>query len=284
MIALFAAFYDALNLGDPPASQLLVEKDQGATPAVVPSAVIEPSPVDASEEGAEPAQPPLAGVDTETLSVAEPEIDVALEGVDHAPLAPVEQPPRLEDVGQGLPLADPLAEGPDHGESVSEVTGEALPAAGPAPDAPGQQAPVPAEVGPLLAQAEQALSRNRLMAPASDNAYRYYREALALDPANDQAKAGIARIVGRYRTLAQQSLKQGRRADARLYASRGLKLAPRDRDLLAIQRQASRSRPARSPRETTETASPEETASSFIDRLHDWLRSGRTDNSHFLDH
>lgn len=283
MVVLFATFYDALNQEDPPAPIGQLTPGQGATSAAVPLGGIAPPPVDADKVEAEPPQAPLAGLDTDTPSVAEPEIAAALEGAEHAPLARVESGPRLEDLGRGLPSADTLAQDPDVAQSASAVTDEPLPGLESASAAPGQQASPPAEVGPLLARAESALSRNRLMAPASDNAYRYYQEVLALDPANDQAKAGLARIVGRYRALAQQSLKQGRRSDARLYASRGLKLAPRDRDLLAIQRQASRSRPARSRGEASGAETPEETASNLIDRLHAWLRSGRTDSSLFLD-
>jgi len=184
------------------------------------------------------------------------------------------------DIGEFEPT-EAVALGPADGSKSTSAPGGAELAED---AAPVPQAPSPEEVGALLAQAEAALARNRLMTPASDSAYRYYRDVLSVDPANEQAKAGIQRIVARYREFAQQSLKKGRRGDARLYASRGLKLAPKDRHLLAIQRRASRSRVAKPKGEVPEVVASEEAATDVFQRINTWLRSGRSDTNHFLDH
>lgn len=124
------------------------------------------------------------------------------------------------------------------------------------------------------------------MVPSDDNAYAYYQEALALDPTNDRALEGVQRIVERYRELARQSLEKGDRADARRLASRGLRLAPRDRDLLAIARRASRRSAPRAQREASEPTAPapeQEGPAKVAGRIRAWLRSARSDQSHFLD-
>jgi len=181
-------------------------------------------------------------------------------------------------------LLDGTAIGSDETPLVDAESQSTLGLAGASPDTPAQQPP---EVGRLLEQAEAALSQNRLMAPAGDNAYGYYQEVLASDPENEQARAGLQRIVTRYRELAQQSLKKGNRAEARRYASRGLTLAPRDQQLLSVQRQASRSRARKPQRGAPQAAASEQQASQVpqvLDRIEAWLRSGRTDTSYFLDH
>lgn len=133
------------------------------------------------------------------------------------------------------------------------------------PENPMSSEKIPAGVQVLLAKAESALSRNRLTVPAGDNAYGHYRSVLALDPNNARARAGVQRIVRLYRELAKQRLTEADPSGARRYASRGLKISPRDSELLAIKRQASHEAPE------------------LLGRIERWFRSGRTDNSLFLD-
>lgn len=143
-----------------------------------------------------------------------------------------------------------------------------------------QQTEPDPEINELLAQAEQALSNNRLTVPSGDNAYLYYQKVLALDPGNAQARDGMQRILERYRQLAQQRLNKRDRRGARLYASRGLKIWPGDRTLSAIKRQTVKRRVARKERGPPEQA-PE--VPDILERVEKWFRSGRTDRSEFLD-
>jgi type II secretory pathway predicted ATPase ExeA len=146
-----------------------------------------------------------------------------------------------------------------------------------------QDRPIPAspEVTALLAQAERALAQNRLTAPVNDNAYAHYRTVLALDPANAEARAGLQRIVHQYRQLARQRLTKGDLSGARRFASRGLTIEPRDRQLLTIKRQAaSRAAQAARPR----AARPRHEDPDLFSRIERWFRSGKSDNSPFLDH
>jgi type II secretory pathway predicted ATPase ExeA len=135
------------------------------------------------------------------------------------------------------------------------------------------------EIEALLTKAELAMSTNRLTVPSGDNAYAYYREVLALDPKNAQARAGIGRIVHRYRQLAQQRLRRGDWRGARRFASRGLKIWPRDAKLRSIKRRAARARVANRERNAPETPEVPEP----LKRIAEWFRSGDTNGSAFLD-
>ncbi|MDX1433940.1 MAG: protein kinase, partial [Gammaproteobacteria bacterium] len=69
---------------------------------------------------------------------------------------------------------------------------------------------VPAEdVAALLSAATDAIADLRLTTPQDDNAYRYYRRVLELDPDNAQATRGLALIVERYVELAQSAVAAG---------------------------------------------------------------------------
>lgn len=164
-------------------------------------------------------------------------------------------------------LVDTLATAPS-----AEIPGAAQPSGTQAEDQQQQEQADP-ETSELLVKAEGALSRNRLLVPSGDNAYAYYRTVLARDPGNARARAGVQRIVQRYRQLAQQRLNRGDRRGARLFASRGLKIRPRDRQLLAIKRRAGTTRAAKRKSELPE----------IVERVEKWFRSGDTTGSAFLD-
>jgi len=67
----------------------------------------------------------------------------------------------------------------------------------PAPSsAPPLSATNDAQLQPLLAHADAAYRSGNLLPPASGNALEGYRSALAIDPTNADARAGIERIVG----------------------------------------------------------------------------------------
>lgn len=125
----------------------------------------------------------------------------------------------------------------------------------------------------LLAQAQQAMDSNRLTVPAGDNAYGHYRAALRLDPGNPRARAGVQGIVTRYRGLAEQRLRKGDLSGARRFAARGLTISPGDPELLALKRKATRPKGLK----------PERESPALLARLENWLRSGRSDRSLFLE-
>lgn len=69
----------------------------------------------------------------------------------------------------------------------------------------------------LVAQGDLALTKDRLTVPANDNALLHYRQALALDPANAQAQAGVKRVAKRYRKLARIAHDNGNSKQALKY-------------------------------------------------------------------
>jgi type II secretory pathway predicted ATPase ExeA len=253
----------------------IAESSRGAAPSVVTSRGTE-RPI------AEPTQPVSAPVEADTGVPSTPG-----DGSDAGEprIAQGQIDPTIADMeAMGIENPEALAQSQAGSPEIpGDITDTAPPVAGETADQ-DQQATQSPEIELLLSNAELALSNDRLMVPADDNAYGYYQEVLALDPTNDQARDGVQRIVKRYGELAGQSLRKGNRADARRYASRGLTLEPTDRDLLAIQRQASRPRVRKSQDQATKAAAKEQEPPTVLDRIEGWLRSGRTDQSHFLDH
>lgn len=74
------------------------------------------------------------------------------------------------------------------------------------------------KIARLLELAEDALAHDRLMHPAEDNAYDWYRQVLDLDELNTDAHWGMHRITQRYLQLAERAFKEGKpnRAEAML--------------------------------------------------------------------
>jgi protein TonB len=66
----------------------------------------------------------------------------------------------------------------------------------------------------LLARAAQALAANRLVAPSGDNALELYLQELARNPANAEARAGIAALRERLLARAQSALLEERLDEA----------------------------------------------------------------------
>ena len=93
----------------------------------------------------------------------------------------------------------------------------------------------PTEVERHLASARAALEADRLTTPPEDNAYFHYRKALALEPGNEAAAAGIARIADRFADSAEQQLAQDNPDAARLQIENGLSIQPDAPRLLALQ-------------------------------------------------
>jgi serine/threonine-protein kinase PpkA len=85
-----------------------------------------------------------------------------------------------------------------------------------------------------LQAGNNALNRDRLTTPESDNAYRHYKRVLAHAPGNADALTGIERIADRYAVLARRSLAAGDLRQARLYLERGTGVRTRHAGLRAV--------------------------------------------------
>jgi tetratricopeptide (TPR) repeat protein len=90
----------------------------------------------------------------------------------------------------------------------------------------------------LLEQAEQQLANLQLMAPEGNNAYESYRMVLQLEPQNQPAAAGLARLVAEYQRMSRSSFTLGDYADSLQYAEAGLRIDPAASLLLDLQREA----------------------------------------------
>ena len=78
----------------------------------------------------------------------------------------------------------------------------------------------------LLMAAEQALSADRLMSPAHDNAYDRYRAVLLLKPGNEQATSGLQQVFLRYLALTRSALAKARWRQADVYLARASIISP----------------------------------------------------------
>ncbi len=78
----------------------------------------------------------------------------------------------------------------------------------------------------LLTQGAAAEQARRLTTPEHDNAVGYYRDALALDPGNPDARAGLKRVTEQYIAWAEQAQAQRRFVKAEDYLAKARSVDP----------------------------------------------------------
>jgi len=78
----------------------------------------------------------------------------------------------------------------------------------------------------LLADADYALSQNRLLMPLEDNAHDRYHAVLLLDPQNTGAKTGLQAITLRYIDLARSATARSQYSQAQGYLNQARDLEP----------------------------------------------------------
>ena len=91
------------------------------------------------------------------------------------------------------------------------------------------------QIQQLLAQAENSVRELRLMSPAGNNAYEQYRQVLALDPANEQARTGLRTISDKYIALAYGAMKADT-GKAGLYINKAREIWPESDKILPAQK------------------------------------------------
>jgi type II secretory pathway predicted ATPase ExeA len=89
-------------------------------------------------------------------------------------------------------------------------------------------------IAELLSRGQQAIDDYRLLTPEDDNAYGYFRAVLKLDPASNDARAGIQEIVDLYVLLTRKAIYRRDNRRAGRYIDRGLSIQPGNRELLAL--------------------------------------------------
>jgi hypothetical protein len=161
--------------------------------------------LDLAEAMPPPAAGPVAAADTEATG---PPAGSA--GPDHPHGAPLSLRP-----------GGPAASGRGDAEEVVGATADEQRAA---------------ETARLLALGAQALRDDRLTVPAATSAHHYFVRVLAMNAADAEARAGISRIVQRYRQLAAAALRDQAFDRTARYIARGLSVRGDDPGLLALRR------------------------------------------------
>ncbi|MFH0781909.1 MAG: protein kinase [Pseudomonadota bacterium] len=87
----------------------------------------------------------------------------------------------------------------------------------------------------LIGKAEQAMERNDLTAPEGNNAYRFYREIIELEPQNGAALLGFVKISEKYADMAEDAFREMRLTRARACVRQGLVVNPQNKRLVELQ-------------------------------------------------
>ncbi|MBR9910493.1 MAG: protein kinase [Gammaproteobacteria bacterium] len=87
----------------------------------------------------------------------------------------------------------------------------------------------------LLDTAAGLMQQNYLTLPEDNNAWRVYRQVLAIDPQRPEALQGLAQISRRYAAIARRHLAEANPAEAQVAIDRGLLVRAEDPDLLDLQ-------------------------------------------------
>lgn len=104
-----------------------------------------------------------------------------------------------------------------------------------AADHPITQASIAEAEAKMLALATQQIAQRKYTTPAEDSAYNTYSVMLRMNPGSLQAKKGLKELADIYYDLANQRIRQNRRAGALTLIERGLGVDPEHEQLLALQ-------------------------------------------------
>ena len=96
----------------------------------------------------------------------------------------------------------------------------------------------------LLRAAQGAFAENRLMTPAGDNAFEYYRQVLRMDSENAKAHSGMHRINSRYLDWAEQRFAAGDYSSAEQYLQQAQLIATSPVQARALRVKYPRPKPA----------------------------------------
>jgi tetratricopeptide (TPR) repeat protein len=91
------------------------------------------------------------------------------------------------------------------------------------------------QIASLLEKAAGYFQNRQLTTPVNSNALDTYREILRLEPGNQDATTGIAKIANQYRQWSETQQKAGDYDTALNYIEAALKVTPANTDLLALQ-------------------------------------------------
>jgi TonB family protein len=164
--------------------------------------------IDAAQSAPDPVVSQEAG-NVETPPAPETAVAQVVEEKPATPAAPaaVELPAPTPPDSVNEPVAEQRAAPPP---SVIRLPAETAPQTSPSAGLTREQ-----RLREQLTQAEAALQRGELAAPAGKNAVEMFRGALELDPTNSLAKAGLVRVADRLLSAAERALTAGNPEDAK---------------------------------------------------------------------
>lgn len=99
----------------------------------------------------------------------------------------------------------------------------------------------------LLAEADYALSQDRLLMPIEDNAFDRYQSVLLLDPNNQQARTGLQALGLRYVEMTRSSLNRGQLSQARSHLNNARGIDPNNPLLDDLEKTLRRAQAAQPP-------------------------------------
>ncbi len=181
----------------------------------------------------EPAR--ASAEDTPRVASVEPEAQPAV--MDPPP------PTQNETAAAAAPTPEPSADTPS-GDGVAQSRDRTV-APRETEVALNTPAPAPsreARIADLLEDAKADIDQLRLSTPPGNNALENYRQVLALDPNNLEAKTGVRKIVETYAQLGKQAAERKDYERASFFIDQALTIAPKSRPLKRAQRRLNRLR------------------------------------------
>ncbi|HLA72817.1 MAG TPA: TonB family protein [Steroidobacteraceae bacterium] len=191
---------------------------RGEKPADQPEATVVSEA--AADRGAAESLPastpaPQARIPEETPMVATPKPAPVAAPAEAAPAPEQSVADRLRDAPPAAHSMAPAVHVPPAQKSVAQSDTEQTTETAPQTPPPPPVLTHEQLLNQQLAEAEAALQRGELATPPDRNAVELFRGALALDPANTLAKAGLVRVADRLLSAAERALTAGNPEDAR---------------------------------------------------------------------
>lgn len=132
-------------------------------------------------------------------------------------------------------------------------------------------APAGRKIPALLRQAEADIDALRLMTPEGNNAYERYRQVLALDKDNADARKGLQSISDKYVQLAYGAMDAGKQTLAGVYLDRARKITPASPDI-ARARVTLLQRQKQSRQREAAQAKDQDSGGTFMDDVVNWFK------------
>ncbi len=158
----------------------------------------------------------------------------ALDGAD---------PPRVEDLAAASPKqTQPADASPSEWNAAKTPQTDNQMPLSITPNAPAATVTKETQIASLLDNARADIDQLRLSTPPGNSALDKYRQVLALDPHNQEARNGVHKIIETYAELGKQAAKRKDYDRASFFIEQALAIAPNSKPLKKAQRRLKRIR------------------------------------------